>query len=302
MEKIFKHIETLLRRHDYVIIPGFGGFVYQHQSAFFLDESIEPPRVTVSFNPLMNVSDGLLAIEFSRMEGVSFREASARISQEVEQIKVYLNNKTTLEFGNLGFLSSNEDEKIIFLPSTKNHLIPANYGLSSLHYAASVEKNERRVISFTLPPARKLIKYAAIGVIAIGLFLGAPKLNDASKNLANIFPIERLVKSAEVEEPVKPIEIGIPHSAVVQQEEAVVAQNLELKHHVIVSCMATQKDADELCVSLKNMNFEKVHILPPIKTFRVAIESFSTKAEAVSYMQQLRSSHPQFSDAWVLSE
>ena len=43
MERIARHIETLIRRHDYVIVPDFGGFVIQNQHAVIHAESIEPP-------------------------------------------------------------------------------------------------------------------------------------------------------------------------------------------------------------------------------------------------------------------
>lgn len=303
MEKIFRHIETLLRRHDYVIVPGLGGFVYQHRPAVVMAESIEPPLITISFNPLMNISDGLLAIEFSRIERISFREASVAIAHEVERLKSALKSAENIEFGNLGNLTAGEDGRIVFSPTNKSHLIPGNYGLSTLHYAAAAtDVDQRRVISFSLPPVRKIARYAAVGVIAVGLFFAAPKFDNVTKNLANLFPIGQINQSwEEEEEAVPPLIIAIPHSAETNKTAAD-EHNTELNHHVIVSCMATQKDADELCDRLRKMNFDKAHTLPPIKTFRVSIESFVTKSEAVKYMEQLRISHPQFSDAWVLSD
>ncbi len=302
MEKIFRHIETLLRRHDHVIVPGFGGFVYQHQSAVIQNDSIEPPFITISFNSLMNVSDGLLAIEFSRMERVSFREASVAIAHDVERFKSALKEAKKMEFGNLGYLTA-DDDRIIFSPNNKTHVIPGNYGLSTLHYAAAVkEAEERRVISFSLPPARKIARYAAVGAIAVGLFFAAPKFNDVTQNLANLFPTGQIKQSFEKEEPVQPIVIAMPYATEVNNNVAVNEQNTELQHHVIVSCMATQKDADELCEKLHGMNFSKAHTLPPIKTYRVSIKSFATKDEAVQFMQNLRVTNPQFADAWVLSD
>ena len=76
----------------------------------------------------------------------------------------------------------------------------------------------------------------------------------------------------------------------------------EPSHHVIVSCMATLKDAEEYQEWLKSLNYQHTRILPPVKTYRIAIESFTTKEEAIVYMQELRESKPQFADAWVLSD
>jgi|LSQX01.2.fsa_nt_gb nucleoid DNA-binding protein len=301
MDSIFRHIETLLRRHDYVIVPEMGGFVYQYRPAVITSESIQPPLTTVSFNPLMKTSDGLLAIEISRSENISFREATASINQQVESLKSSLKSKKKVEIGNLGSLSIDDNRKIIFTPAVGKHLAPANYGLSTLHYAASTDKPENKVISFTLPSAKKVARYAAVAAVAVGLFFAAPKIGDSTKSLANLLPTEFFTQKTEVEQSVKPLIIGIPNSET-KKMEAAAAENSDLKHHVIVSCMATQQGAEGLVSSLNKMNFTKAHILPPIKTYRVAIESFATKEEAIRYMQHLRANTPQFSDAWVLSE
>lgn len=300
MVRMLRHIETLLRRHDYVIVPGLGGFVYQYQSAVITKDSIVPPTVTVSFNPLMNISDGLLAIETSRMEGVSFREASSRITQEVEKVKAVLNEKKVVEIGLLGSLQISDEGKLIFNPSLSGHAAPANFGLSTLHYSPAQQEPERKVIAFSMPPARKIAQYAAIGILAVGLFFAAPQINDTAKNLANLLPTKKSIPVVENTVVNEPLKIVIPQSELQIKEQISLAE--ELKHHVIVSCMATQKDADELRERLHQMNYNQAHVLPPIKTFRVAIQSFGTKDEAVQFMQNLRTSTPQFSDAWVLSE
>lgn len=313
MEKLFVHIETLLRRHDYVIVPGLGGFVYLQQSAVVHTESIEPPLTTIGFNPLMSISDGLLAIEVSRTEGISFREASTNVTATVDRINARLKSKKHIELGQLGKLSLDQDNKIIFTPTQNRHLIPANYGLSTLHYTAGTpteaQSDERKTIRFVLPTARQMARYAAIGIVAAGIFLAAPKLGDATESMATLLPSEWVLRpnptGNTLSKPTEPLRIAIPPQASVSTPETVQteAPQAEQKgHHVIVSCMATQKDADELCAKLRKMDFDAAHSLPSTKTYRVAIESFATQAEAIQFMEALRVSKPQFSDAWVLSE
>ena len=139
----------------------------------------------------MKASDGLLAIEVSRMEGISFREASAEIAEEVEKINSLLSDKKTVEIGTLGILQKSDEGKIIFHPSHSGHSAPANFGLDTLHYSPTQAEPERRIVSFTIPSARRIARYAAIGVLAAGMFLAAPQLNDAAKNLANLFPVKQ---------------------------------------------------------------------------------------------------------------
>lgn len=299
MEKIIRHIETLLRRHDYVIVPELGGFVLQNQSSVITPESIEPPLTVISFNPLMKTSDGLLAIELSRAAQISFREAVQLISSEISTAKTLLEKGKKLDLGNLGTLTSNSDQKIIFLPAANSNFFPSNYGLATLHVYAIQKpaEEERHVIQFVLPSRRKMVRYAAVVAVAAGLFFGAPRINEAYRNFANLNPVTLLNQPENKPEsaPAEPVQV----TAITAEP---VIQAVEGGHHVIVSCMATQKDADEYCQRLKTLSYQNAHILPPIKTYRIAINSFTTKEEAINYMQELRKTKPQFADAWVLSE
>ena len=314
MEKIIRHIETLIRRHDYVIIPDLGGFVFQKQSATITHESINPPLTTISFNPLMNVSDGLLAIEISRAENISFRESMERINKFVETLKNQFASRKVVNMGGLGNLLTGDDNKIIFTPSANLNFIPANFGQNTLHYAAFVKEEahteKRKVIQITLPTSRTMTRYAAaIAVVAI-LAVSAPKITNAYQNFGSIIPTTGITptetKDAKVEttlpvediNPTQNTSTNIDEAKIAAQSEAVEA----LTHHVIVSAMPSKAEADSYCNRLKALNYTQAHVLKPIKTYRIAICSFGSKEEAIKYMQDLRKNKPQFAEAWVLSE
>ena len=306
MEQIARHIETLLRRHDYVVVPDLGGFVVQNQQAVIHADAIEPPLSTVGFNPLLNVSDGMLTIEISRAEKISFREASHLIEKAVAGLKSALKAQRTVGCGNLGTLSVDAEEKIIFKPSLNADMLPSNYGLGTLHYSPFAESiaAEDRKLTITLPSPRKIARYAAIGLIAASVFLAAPTLNDARQNFAGLYP-ENLLETSE-----KPVSTNIktltPLAAVsntiaeTKEIEATPAE--EARFHVVVASLPTQEMADKYCTELKADDFSKVHILPPSRLYRVAIESFTSKDSAVTYMENLRKSSTEFAEAWVLCE
>lgn len=90
----------------------------------------------------------------------------------------------------LGTLSVDREEKIIFKPSLNADMLPSNYGLGTLHYSPFAESiaAEDRKLTITLPPPRKIARYAAIGLIAASVFLAAPTLNDARQNFADYIP------------------------------------------------------------------------------------------------------------------
>lgn len=299
MEKIIRHIETLLLRHDYVIVPELGGFVIQSRSSVVSAKSIEPPLSVISFNPLMKTSDGLLAIELSRAEQISFREAVQLITREVEIGNSLLGKSKKLQLGKLGILAGNTDGKIIFTPAASSNFIPSNFGLGTLHIAAIQKTNgeEKRVIQLVLPSRKTMMRYAAVAVVAAGLFFGAPRIDDAYRSFANLNPTSLFDKAETPAEnaPIQPVQVQ-------SAEQEPVVQAPEANHHVIVSCMATRRDAEEYSEWLRSLNYQNTRILTPVKTFRIAIDSFSTKEEAISFMQELRKNKPQFADAWVLSE
>jgi nucleoid DNA-binding protein len=302
MEKMIRSIEALLKRYDYVIIPDLGGFVLQNQSAVIYKNSIEPPISTISFNPLMNVSDGLLAIEISRAEKISFREAMQLIYNETAKIKSQLLHQKTVEFGNLGSLTSNSEGKIIFNPSSNYRFLPANFGLETLHYVPfqKSKENGKRVIQITIPSAATFAKYAAAAAIVAGLFIGTPKLTDAYRNYGSLNPSASLHTSASmVEASKKPT--STPKTVAIAQTKSVETTQ-QPSFHVIVSCMNTQKEADEYCNRLKSIHFEHVKVLPSKKVFRIAVESFVSENEAYAYKDNLVKTKPQFSYAWILGE
>lgn len=302
MEQLIRHIETLIRRHDYVILPEFGGFVVQHQSAVITDEQLDAPCAVVGFNPLMNVSDGLLAIEVSRAENKSFREAVQFIETEIQALKTALKTNRKVDCGSLGELHLNIEQKITFIPSGNTTFLPANYGLNTLHYAkTATEEENKQTITLSIPSKSRITRYVAAAVIAAGLFLTVPKLNDARHTMANFNPAVLFDTNQQVaNKPSTPSEIVESPAAPLQETPKAVQS--QKSHHVIVACMATQKAADELCTYLKKEQYSDAFVLPPIKTYRVAIASFAQKEEAILYMENLRKTNTQFADAWVLSE
>jgi len=51
---------------------------------------------------------------------------------------------------------------------------------------------------------------------------------------------------------------------------------------------------------LQKENYDCAHVLSPIKTYRIAIQSFNSKEEAIEFMLKLRKTDTRFATAWVL--
>lgn len=297
VENLSQHIENLLVRHDYVVVPDLGGFVIQHQSAKVFNDLITAPRSTIGFNQLMQHGDGLLAIEISRSEQISYRQAMNFVQNKVEMLKSDLKFEEQIQMGSIGYLKLNDAGNILFLPDKKVDFLPQNFGLDDLFVSAKELKTgvKRREITIQLP-SRRIYKYAAVVLLMLGLFLVSEKVSDVRvSDYASLIP---KMTDKTVDKRVEVKTISILSETEPQVEKAI--PEIIKDYHVIVASLATKESAVTFCNELIASDFKEAHVLEPIKTYRIAIKSFSDKDEAIQYMENLRKSDLKFETAWVL--
>ncbi|MDE6528441.1 MAG: hypothetical protein K2L78_05290, partial [Muribaculaceae bacterium] len=83
MNSISAYIEMLLRKHECVVLPGFGAFLCNYVPARFADDNeltINPPSRCLAFNGELVDSDGLLASSIARKEGLTYEAAVRRVN------------------------------------------------------------------------------------------------------------------------------------------------------------------------------------------------------------------------------
>ena len=297
MEKLSQHIEKLLVLHHYVVVPDFGGFVIQHQSAEILTDKIIPPRATVGFNPLMMHNDGLLVMEVCRFEKISYRQAVTLVQHEVNELRLKLNSTHTVQVGKIGVLQLENSGNIIFTPNNILDFLPQNLGLTAL-YLYPKNKKKRTEITITLP-SRRFYKYAAVILMLFGLFLVVPRVSDV-----RVSDYASLVPKLEEKRIEKTVELKTTPPKVVSKQPISIVIEPEVieKFHVVVASLPTKASADKFCTYLNDNNFKEAHVLEPVQTYRIAIESFSNKQEAIQFMENLRKTDSRFKTAWVLCE
>lgn len=144
MIELERHIEILLLANDCVIVPGLGGFMAHHVEARYdtSDNLFLPPLRTLGFNPQLKLNDSLLAQSYIEAYDISYPEAVRRIGEEVEELKQHLYNNGSYELNDIGILSVNEENNIVFDPCESGILSPALYGLSSFEIKALDHTNE----------------------------------------------------------------------------------------------------------------------------------------------------------------
>lgn len=298
MEKIYIHIEKLLSRNEYVVVPGLGGFVLQHQSAVIVENTIYSPRKTISFNPLMHHADGLLVIEIARTEQISYRKAQEFLQVEIDKLKHDLQLNRNYSFGDLGVLSLTNENSICFSPNRFASFIPMNIG--NVDYELQEIREENVAANFTTDKTiqfRSFMHYAAMFVLIMSLLFLSEKLNfnqtNQSASIINLKVLTDKVASTDS------VVVKCPEIIETKLSDNIVQNNDSDLYHVIVASMPTIESAE----AYKNMlieDYQCAHVLEPVKTVRVAIQSFTNKQEAIVFMEQLRLKDKRFETAWVL--
>ena len=285
MQKLENHIENLLREHDFVIIPAFGGFVASENSAQMENGYLLPPSRTVGFNPDLTYNDGLLAQEIAKADGISLIEANNYVAEKVEKLNITLKTFKHLSFANIGTFHLN-GEKVSFEPAQTNNLLKSSFGLQAFYFPeiksttislAEKVKQEEKEIKTT-----RAFNYAVACVAAILLLLFIP-VNFNQKQVvyrATFVPITALDEIV--------ITPGV--------EEEVVCT----PYHAVIGSFNTQAKALKFLSNLpKGLKDSK--IVYSDHRFRIIADSYETEDLGNLGIQQIAKKYPQFRDAWLLN-
>ncbi len=277
MDRLMLHIEKLLVNNEYVVVPGLGGFIVQNLSSQIVGNSIQSPSVTIGFNPLIKQEDGLLALSLSRDLKISYREAAANIRSIINGFKSNLTDNSYLTFGSLGEFKLDNNGKIDFEPSKSLYFLPGNLGYTSVQITKTEEKP-----NYSLNISNKFMKYAAILIIAFGLFFSTDKLNQGHQFIkADLLTIPTLTVNKSIEETTLEVQI-------------------EKNFHIVVAAFKSSKISDRFCNELKSQNFDNAHVIEGKRINKIAINSFSDQNQAEIALKSLRETNPEYKDAWIL--
>ena len=95
MKKSVAHyISELLFLHDCVILPEFGGFVGNKQSAILntATGALTPPTKQIVFNKNLNTNDGLLISHIANYEGITNEKAQKTVLEFSTKLNDKLKN------------------------------------------------------------------------------------------------------------------------------------------------------------------------------------------------------------------
>lgn len=150
MQQLLTIVCSVLREHEYVIIPGFGGFTLYHVPAKQNASHVfTPPSKVPSFNPLLNQDDGMLKQALISICSVSPAEAAQRIEAFTAHCNTLLQVRKTLVIPSLGTLYQNLDGSLTFEPATTSLWSLEHFGLEPVQ--AAFNPPEAKIIPLTKP-------------------------------------------------------------------------------------------------------------------------------------------------------
>ena len=303
---ISSHIQDLLYRYECVVLPGFGAFLSQKQSAYIDENSQEffPPNKIISFNRQLIKNDGLLANYIAEVASVKYNTANNMIQEFVYDLENSLQNDAKAELANIGKFYLDAEDKLQFEPFSEINFLTQSFGLASYKalpvqrevYKQQVEELEEKTPLLFTPEKRKssLLKYAAIGVIAIGLssFAG---LNIYSSQVSKHNIAEQQEAESQLQQQIQQATFVIdnPLPAVTLEVE-----KQSGNFHIVAGAFRVEENAHKKVDELKEDGFKARYIgANKYGLHQVVYSSHQTRREAINKLYEVKKSNEA---AWLL--
>lgn len=310
--RIDQSISQLLYRYQCVTIPGFGAFLTEIKSAELveLSNTFYPPKKVISFNVNVKNNDGLLANHIAQTERLSFAEASEQIEETVQNWKKELQNSNSVSLKNIGKLSLNSENNIIFEPLESSNYLTAAFGLASFispPVKREFYKNQVAVLEEKAPiqftpekrAAQPWLKYVAIFAVGLGMagFFGNQWYQ--KKIATETLLVEKAVQE-KIEAKIQQATFFIenPISSVSMTIDEAITEEV-LNYHVVAGAFRNEDNATRATQELINLGY-KAKKLDANKhgLFPVLIGSYASMEAANEAKISIQSTHTK--DAWIL--
>ena len=302
--QLSKAINSLLYTNDCVTVPGFGSFIVNKFSSVYDEKNgkFYPPSRRVSFNSKIKNNDGLLANFISNEDGIDFSVAVKNIHNEVINWKKKL-NKEPLVLNNIGELSYNSDENIVFSPDLDSNHFLGSFGLPSIYYKkqpdlvstyneSTLKKYNDLKVNSSNSRVPDFVKYAAALVIIISTTFFLSKEYEEYN-----FQNQLILEQEKRQKTIQRVESAVFDFG------SIPAIELEIKvqpnkFHIIAGAFGVKSNADKLYNNLLSKGYNPTKLpLNDKGLIPISFDNFSNRKEAVIALRQLQMSENK--DAWI---
>lgn len=130
-QSILRGIKDQLFYHDYLVLPGFGGFVLRSSPARLLASggTLAPAAKLVSFNAQLKQNDGVLSAWLQQQLGCSRPEAETHLREFSDYCHGVLQARRRLTLTDIGFFYLDFENNICFEPRADANFLRDSFGL-----------------------------------------------------------------------------------------------------------------------------------------------------------------------------
>lgn len=134
-EHIIRGILELLYKQDYLVVPGFGGFVLKSQASVFSSSgtALLPPSKKLGFNKQLRQNDGVLLNWLQQELSCDNATALTYLEEFADYCTSILNTKRRLSIERLGFFYLDFENNFCFEPRTDVNFLSDSFGLAPVH-------------------------------------------------------------------------------------------------------------------------------------------------------------------------
>ena len=317
MNKTVEHyISELLFLHDCVILPNFGGFVGNPQSAKLNKTTgmLSPPSKQILFNANLKTNDGLLITHISNQEGNTQEVAKNEVENYATKITDKLTKSKVLRIDKIGLFTLGKEGNIIFLQDSVNNYSLDSFGMKATHNKAVVRETiiEEKVTA-TIQTIRTqsnnpkaFLRAAAVIIPLIALsyisITQQDKINNVYTQMASLNPFENNIITEPITAviPEVKIEVEVEATTIVEIIEEEIAPIIipQTTYYIIAGAFSNKKNANKMLAKLKKWNYN-TELLPWENLLRVSYNSFTNKADALIALHEIKHEN---SAAWLLTQ
>ncbi len=305
MISVAQQISNLLFTHECVIVPNLGAFVSTTINAQFdKDKSVFfPPSKEIGFNRSLSHNDGLLISTLAQHNKISYGKAKVLVEEFISVALDKLKQGHHFEIEKVGTLKQDALGYIQFVSDKSEDYLKDAFGLSSFHFEPVIKRKEivaeNREVKRLLQPVG-LKQIAASVAVLVGLFAVSQKLDnpilDKYCDSASVISFVPSGNADITEETTLLIEAGGIEKAKIKETEE------KNSFFLIAGSFKKESQAERFLSDIKEMGEEQAFILvSPNKRYRVAIDGFSDRANAIDQLNAYRKKED-FKTVWILTQ
>ncbi|SIQ05748.1 HU domain-containing protein [Maribacter ulvicola] len=317
------YISDLLYRYNCVVVPGFGAFLTQKNSAKLnvATNTFSAPNKSIVFNRQLVSNDGLLVSYVSNAEKVSYETALVKIENQVKSWQDHLIQETSLHLKNIGSLSRNIEDKILFQPVNETNYLTSSFGLSnfnSLLVTREVLKEEVIEIEektpFVISPERRatrgfrpFLKYAAILMLAFSTGVTGYRAYQQQRTNEKVAIqdaqefVNKQIQEATFFD-LSPLELPtVTVDASSKSTAKSTISKVPATHFIVAGAFRIKDNADRKIAQLKANGFNAGYYgTNAFGLHMVTFNSYTNANDALKALREIK--RTQSKDAWLLTE